>query len=116
MIELMIFISIHAGDVRRLKRVSALPAAARTDLIICDEVTWLIRSQEETSLPLRLQARFDILPVHHMISPRPSDRRRDCGAEPGQVVQQGIRPGSVATLSAYHWLLLSSVPEMDPDC
>ncbi len=110
---------MSGGQKQRICIARAL--AAEPDLIICDEVTSAldqIVQEDILKLLLRLHAEFGVsyLSITHDIATVRAIADEIVVINQGKVVQQGPK---IKVLSppypAYTELLLSSVPEMDPD-
>jgi peptide/nickel transport system ATP-binding protein len=110
---------MSGGQKQRICIARAL--AAEPDLIICDEVTSAldqIVQEEILKLLLRLQAEFEIsyLFITHDIATVRAIADEIVVMNQGKVVQQGLKTKVLSPPHpAYTELLLSSVPEMDPD-
>jgi peptide/nickel transport system ATP-binding protein len=110
---------MSGGQKQRICIARAL--AAEPDLIICDEVTSAldqIVQEEILRLLLRLQDQFGIsyLFITHDIATVRAIADEIVVMNQGKVVQQGLKSKVLSPpYPAYTELLLSSVPEMDPD-
>ena len=110
---------MSGGQKQRICIARAL--AAEPDLIICDEVTSAldqIVQEEILKLLLRLQAELEIsyLFITHDIATVRAIADEIVVMNQGKVVQQGLKTKVLSPPHpAYTELLLSSVPEMDPD-
>ncbi|HEV7251880.1 MAG TPA: ABC transporter ATP-binding protein [Mesorhizobium sp.] len=129
--ELMRMVELNEGLLYRLpgelsggqkQRVSIARAlAAEPELIICDEVTSAldqIVQEEILKLLMRLQREFDVsyLFITHDIATVRAIADHIVVMHKGRVVEQGPRHEVLSPPHVpYTELLLSSVPEMDPD-
>jgi peptide/nickel transport system ATP-binding protein len=110
---------VSGGQKQRLSIARAL--AANPDLIICDEVTSAldqIVQEEILSLLMRLQKEKNVsyLFITHDIATVRAISDEIVVMHQGKVVQQGPKSEVLSPpYPAYTELLLSSVPEMDPD-
>jgi peptide/nickel transport system ATP-binding protein len=110
---------VSGGQKQRLSIARAL--AANPDLIICDEVTSAldqIVQEEILSLLMRLQKETNVsyLFITHDIATVRAISDEIVVMHQGKVVQQGPKSEVLSPpYPAYTELLLSSVPEMDPD-
>jgi peptide/nickel transport system ATP-binding protein len=110
---------VSGGQKQRISIARAL--AANPDLIICDEVTSAldqIVQEEILSLLMRLQKEKNVsyLFITHDIATVRAISDEIVVMHQGKVVQQGPKSEVLSPpYPAYTELLLSSVPEMDPD-
>jgi peptide/nickel transport system ATP-binding protein len=110
---------VSGGQKQRISIARAL--AAEPDLIICDEVTSAldqIVQEGILKLLLRLQDKTGVsyLFITHDIATVKAIADEIVVMHQGRVVQQGLKTEVLSPPHpAYTELLLSSVPEMDPD-